>query len=131
MIIGCKSTLFLWIICIIHCFIAKKEGNNNGRSPLKWILSYFSLLLVGIFAEFSEDTDSALRMQESDLKAISALAGSFVDEANALAIALCERFSYAVLDAESDMMNASTTIVEIFLNGCTMHFPLPNVLFFP
>ena len=74
-------------------------------------------LFVGIFAELCEDADGAFRMQESNLQTVSALAGSLVDEADTLAVALSESFSHAVLDAESDMMNAATAVVEILLNS--------------
>lgn len=57
---------------------------GGGGKPNKNEKNYFYRvfvwgLLVGVLAEFGEDSDSGFRMEECDLKSVGTLAGSFVD----------------------------------------------------
>ena len=74
-------------------------------------------LFVGILAEFGEDSDGALRMQECDVEAVSTFAGSGINEADSLLIALGKRTCHAVFNAEGHMVYALVALVEPFLDG--------------
>ena len=48
------------------------------------------------FAEFGKNAASALRMKECDVETVGTIAGSLVDETNALAVAQSESLAYTV-----------------------------------
>ena len=50
-------------------------------------------------------------MEESDLQAVGAFAGSFVDSADSLLLTLCESFGYAALYCECHMVHAALAAV--------------------
>ena len=68
-------------------------------------------LLVGVLAELDESAYRALGVQESDVEAFGALAGSLVDEAAALGLDFGEGVGHAVLDGESDVLDAAAAAV--------------------
>lgn len=56
-------------------------------------------------------------MKECDVQAVSAVAGSLVDETDALAVAHSESFAHTILNLEGNMVNALAAIVEELLYG--------------
>ena len=70
-----------------------------------------------MLAELGEDAHGALRVQEGDLQTVGTLAGSLVDEADALLADLSQSVGYAVLYAESYVVYAFVALVEPLLDG--------------
>jgi hypothetical protein len=56
-------------------------------------------------------------MEESDVEAVSALSGSLVDEADALLVAHGEGFAHTVFHLEGHVVNATTAVVQVLLDG--------------
>lgn len=55
-------------------------------------------------------------MKECDVEVFCTLAWSLVDEADFLAFAFSESVSYAILDAESNMVNTLVALVKPLLD---------------
>ena len=56
-------------------------------------------------------------MKECDVQSVGTIAGSLVNEADALLVAHGESFAYAILNLEGNMVNALATVVEELLYG--------------
>ena len=76
---------------------------------------YFVLCPL-FFAQLSEDATSALGMQEGDFQTVCATTGSLVYQADAICLALCQGFCYAIFNLEGNMVNAATAIVQELLD---------------
>ena len=77
----------------------------------------FGGVLLLFFAQFCQNAAGALRVQESDVQAVCAVARSLVNEAKSLAVAQGECFANAVFNLEGNMVNALAAIVEELLHG--------------
>ena len=56
-------------------------------------------------------------MQECDAQTVGTFTWSLVDEADAFAVAHGESFAYAVFNLESNVVNATTAVIEELLYG--------------
>ena len=65
-------------------------------------------------------------MQEGDVQTLSALAGSLVDQANALLADLSQCVSNTVLDAECYVVNTLVALVEPLLDVLLLLHNTPN-----
>lgn len=70
-----------------------------------------SVLFIGVLAEFDQRTDGRLGVEECDVEAFGALAGSFVDEAAAFGFDFVERVLHAVGDCECHVLYATAAAV--------------------
>ena len=68
-------------------------------------------LFVGIFAEFNESTHCRFGVEEGDVEAFGAFAGSLVDKAAAFSLYFGERVGHAVFHGEGDVLNAAAAAV--------------------
>ena len=70
-----------------------------------------------MFTKFGQDAASGLRVQESDVQTLSALAWSLVDETDAFLADLGQSLGYTVLYAECYMVHTLVALVEPLLDG--------------
>ena len=69
------------------------------------------LFLVGVLTELYQSANSGFGVQESDVEAFSALAGSFVDKLAAFFFGFGQSVGHAVLDSKSYVLDATATAV--------------------
>ena len=69
------------------------------------------------FAELCQDAASRFRVQECDVQTIGTIAGSLVDEANALLVAHSQSLGDTILDLKGNVVNTLATIVQELLYG--------------
>jgi len=67
--------------------------------------------------EFGKDAASGFGMQEGDVQAIGTLAGSLVNQTDALCITLGNGVGNTILYLEGYMVNTTTAIIKELLNG--------------
>lgn len=78
----------------------------------------FVWVLPGLFlTKLCQNAACRFRMQESDVQTVGTLAGSLVDEADALFVTHGQSLAYSVLNLESYVVDATAAVVEEFLNG--------------
>ena len=70
-----------------------------------------------MFAKLGQHAASRLRVEEGDVELLGTLARSLVDEADALAVALCQSIGHTVLNAESHVVHTLVALVEPLLDG--------------
>lgn len=66
---------------------------------------------LGLFAQFDERAACALGVEEGDVEALGALAGSLVDEAAALFFQFAQGVGHAVGDVQGHVLNAAAAAV--------------------
>ena len=71
----------------------------------------FLNLFVGVFTEFYQSTARSLGVNESDVQALSAFAGSFVNHAATFFLNLVERIGHTVFHGKGNVLNAAAAAV--------------------
>ena len=65
----------------------------------------------GLLAKFGQHAQRGLRVQEGDVQALGALAGSFVDEAHAFFFSISQGVGHAVFNGKCQVVHAALAAV--------------------